>query len=187
MIITGRIDNAVIDRLNRLLIDFYGIGFNDLPYFRVVWSDDMFELRKRTSTDAGVQLLIPKIMNSPKYKGFIEHKYVLESLTIITEYAQTDMALPYSYEPKFVFEDKAGNALYPRWDAMYLILESIRANIQGAGFGQVKYKDPTTDPVTGALAAKAELDRVQQELFGNESDITDALKLKSGIVVPGQV
>ena len=184
MRITGRIDNAPLDRINRQLVDVYGRGPNDLPYFRVVWADDMFERRFMTHSDSGVAYLQPQVRNVPKYKHFIQGKYVLESLTIVPEFVKTDLVDQLSYEPKWVFEDSKGNALYPRYDAMRMVLETMRVNMHG-NYGQAKYKDPEADPVTGALERKANLDRLQNDLFGNESDITDALKLKSGIVVPG--
>ena len=114
--------------MNRLLVDHYGIGPQDMPYFSVVWGGDQFEKRIMTHTDEGLELHRPEIREVYKYWKDLRNKYILESLTIIPDFVETDLVEKLSYEPKLVFEDNRGNALYPRWDAITFVLETIRAN-----------------------------------------------------------
>jgi hypothetical protein len=58
----------------------------------------------------------------------------------------------------------------------------VRVNTH-SNYGQAKYKDPEADPVTGALERQARLDAVQESLFGNETDVGDALAYKTGVTV----
>ena len=185
MIITARIDPKEVERLNKLLIDYYGRGPSDLPFFRLIWGADSFERRKMTHTDNGVELIHPVVRQVPTYWPDLQNKYILEGLTMVPEWVETDLVDKLVYQPTWVFETKYGEPLYPSWKAIKTVLDTVRHNVENAG-KRGPYKDPMvgeSDEETLFLKGQ-EIDRIQQELFGNETDVTDALKLKSGIVVP---
>jgi hypothetical protein len=137
-----------------------------------------------THTDEGLLLLNPEVRRVPKYWLDLNNKYILEALKAIPEYVETDLVAKLSYEPMWTFEDKHGNPLYPRWEAIRFVLETVKANMEHK---KGPYKDPDIgeNPVETALIRKERLDEIQMDLFSDETSITDALKLGTGIVVPG--
>lgn len=182
MIITGKIPQEDLDILNKRLVDIYGISFNDLPHFRVIWSDDELELRQMNYTDDGRFLLPqPVVKQVPKYKQWVQHKYILEGLKEIPQYTETDLVSKLSYEPVWVFEDKHGNALFPKWEAIHFVLDALQ---QSARAGYTKYKDPEVNETLEQK--KIRIDGIVEELFGNETDTGTALAHKEAVVVPNK-
>lgn len=167
-----------IEDINKRLLDEFGTEFGNAPRFRVVFSDDQYEKRWTDRTDEGFELLQPEVRLLPKYKQYIREKYVLERLIPVV--GETDLVTKVSYEPAWVFQDNNGNYLPPRFDACKHIIEAMFQAIGRAGTF-TKYKDPDIDPEH----RKAELKKVEEQLFGNETDLTDNLHYGSGIVVPG--
>src|SRR5262245_31149745 len=98
-----------VETINRRLHDLYGETESQgerLPNFRIVWSEDQFEMRKTDYTDSGFRLLHPEVRKLPKYRQWITKKHVLERLTVVpfvNEHDLPDSKL--SYEPIWVFED----------------------------------------------------------------------------------
>lgn len=177
-----------VGRINRLLEDKYGT-LNDRPNYRIVWSDDQYELRYGTYEDylpEGMYLrTVTETRNVQKYIHYIRERWVLERLTVINEIVDGGPVDKLSYEPLWVFETKNGDALPPIWLAAKLVVETVNSNIEGAG-NYVKYKESDT------VEQKAkQLKEYKEALWGNETDVTDALhrgfdgKKPSGIVVPG--
>lgn len=163
--------------LNNKLNDIYGRTEN-LPNFRVVWSEDLLEKRLMSHTDEGFQLIIPMVREVPKYKQWIQQKYILEGLTVVPDMVETDLVERLSYEPVWVFEDKNGNPLIPIWPAIHFILEQIKDNQRTAGM--TKYPDPGETREQRELRLK----ELEEELFGNETDTGDALAYREGVTVP---
>lgn len=170
--------------INQRLIDKYG-KHDKLPFFRVSWSEDQFEKRTVTHTSEGLALNYPEIRLIPKYKPLVHNKYILEGLTETpVDMGRTDIqGFKISYEMIWQFMDKNDNALPPRWDACYFILETLKENQEKAGKG-VKYRDPNSDPKEALELQKQRLDKLCEELFGNETNVGDALAYKTGVVVP---
>jgi hypothetical protein len=171
------------EEINKRLADIYGKGFNDLPYFRLVWSEDLLEKRLMTHTREGFELPYPEVREVPKYRQWIQDKYVLEGLTIVPDYVQTELIEKLSYEPVWTFEDRHGNYLIPKWGAIHFILETQRQNIEKAGT-TVKYKDPDLDPEAALANREARIKEIEAFLFGDENPTTDALAYKEGVTVP---
>jgi hypothetical protein len=176
MLITRKIDDNILISINKQISDVYG-RTNDLPNFRLVWSDDQYEKRWTNYTDEGFILSQPEVRLLPKYRQYIQHKYVLEGLKPVPD--QTDLVTKLSYEPIWVFETKKGEALYPRWEAVHFILETLRHNIEHAG-ETVRYKEDTEEEHAKRIAS------LQEELFGNETNIGDHLAHKTGISLTGE-
>lgn len=170
-----------IESLNAQLRDLYGIDtVTGLPIWRIVWADDQKEKRKSKYTESGIELLFPQVVEVPKYSHITE-RFILEKLEILSEASRAELAEgKISYEPKWTFESNAGGYLPPRMDVAQLVINTLNFAQYGNKSGLVKYKD---DP--DGDKAKS-LERITNELFGNETDVTDALQYKEGVVVPSK-
>ena len=167
-----------IESINKKLLEEFGSEFGNAPRFRVVFSEDQYEKRLTNFTDEGFELIQPEVRLLPKYKQWIREKYVLERLVPVT--GETDLVVKVSYEPAWVFQDKHGNYLPPFYDGCKFVIESL-FQAMGRKDTFVKY----TDKNLSVEEREAELKRVQDQLFGNETDVGDHLAYGTGIVVPG--
>lgn len=167
-----------IESINEKLLNDYGTEFGDAPRFRVVFSDDQYEKRWTDYTDEGFELIHPEVRLLPKYKQYIREKYVLERL--IPVIGETNLTVKVSYEPAWVFQNSKGEYLPPFFEGCKHVIESILSIVSKAGTF-TKYKDKNISVEERA----AELKKVEDELFGNETNLTDDLHSGSGIVVPG--
>lgn len=170
-----------VETLNYRLERNYGLfDTTNLPLYRVVFSEDQFEKRELWYTDEGLQLLSPVVKEVPKYRQWLHHKWLLEKLIVVPDLHDSDVMGKFSYEPLWVFEDKHGNPLPPKWEVIFLVISTVHANM--AKTMGAKYKDPLENESKEEKSAR--VDRLVAELFGNETDTGDALKYKEGIVVP---
>jgi len=169
-----------IESINDKLLEEFGIELScgNQPRFRVVFSEDQYEKRLTNFTDEGFELITPEVRLLPKYKQWVREKYILERLVPIV--GETDLVSKISYEPAWVFQDKHGNYLPPFFEGCKHIIESMFQAI-GQKNTFVKYKDKNVSPEERA----AKLKQVEDELFGNETDVGDHLAYGTGIVVPG--
>lgn len=167
-----------ITSINEKLLLNYGTEFGGSPKFRVVFSEDQYEKRKTEFTDDGFQLIHPEVRELPKYKQWIKEKYILERLVPVG--VETDLVTKVSYEPAWVFQDKHGNYLPPFYEGCKFVIESMFAVMDKANT-HTRYKDKNVSPEERA----AELKKVEDQLFGNETNLTDDLHTGAGIVVPG--
>lgn len=170
-----------IEALNQRLIDYFGLDtVSSKPMWRIVWADDQVEKRKMDTLDSGIQLLFPEIREVKKY-SYLHNVYVLEHLVLVPDEQQKELAdVKKSYEPLWVFVDAVGNPLPPKWEPIKLIVDTIHASMGKTSLR--KY----TDPDTAEGADEERVTRLQQELFGNETNTGDALRYKEGIVVPNK-
>ena len=164
-----------IEFINKKLVSEFGLEFNGQPRWRVVFSKDVTEKRWTYFTDEGFELINPEVRELPKYNQWVDAKYVLERLIPVT--GETDLTTKISYEPAWVFQDKKGNYLPPWFDGCKFIIESIYSNINSAGM-HVKYKDPNATEET----RQANIKKMEDDLFGNETETGDHLAYKTGIV-----
>jgi hypothetical protein len=178
-----------IEVLNRRLEERYGKYLDGRPLFRIVFSDDQFE-KRWVEYSKGVQLLNKRIEEKPKYRQYIPHKYIIERLTVIPEFVETDLIENTTYECLWVFEDVQGNPLPPKWEVCEIVIDQVhKASVRAVGgkidedtlMESLSLKDPNLPPEI----KQARLNQLVQDMFGNETDVTDALAHKSGIVVPG--
>lgn len=174
-----RIAEAELELMNRRLHEWYG-ETESLPHFRIVWSEDQLEKRITQYTNEGLQLLRPEVRELPKYKQWIQAKYLIEKLTIVPQYIETDLVEKLSYEPLFVFENGKGEYLPPRLEVARIAIENVMSNLSVPA-ERAKYIDPDLTPGTSREHRSEELRKMQEELFGNETDIGDALATRSGV------
>lgn len=169
-----------IESLNRQLVDLYGIDtITGRPIFRIVWSEDQFEKRMTKFTDEGLEMLYPEVRELPKYRQWIQNKFILERLVLIPQINQEELPVEkLSYEPVWVFEDNKGNPLPPRMDASKLVIDSMYAALGKQSMA--KYVDNTNTPEAKA----ARILKIEEELFGNESNVGDALAHNQAVIVP---
>ncbi len=167
-----------IEGINKKLLEEFGTEFGSAPRFRVVFSDDQFEKRWTNYTDDGFELIHPEVRELPKYRQWIRAKYLLERLIPVT--GETDLLNKISYECLWVFEDKNHNYLPPFFAGCKHVIESMY-QAMGRKDTFTKYKDKNISEEERL----AELKKVEDQLFGNETEVGDHLAYKTGVVVPG--
>ena len=125
----------MLEPVDRRLKDLFGrFDTTDHPMWRVVWSEDQIEKRWTEYTNEGFQLLQPEVRELPKYRQWVDHKYILERLTVFPSFVERDVVDQLTYEPVWVFEDAKGNPLPPKWEAIELIITNV-LNKAGAAVG----------------------------------------------------
>jgi len=171
----------IVERINKQLRDEYGIEVtSDRPIYRVVWSNNQYEKRLMHYTDAGVELLTPEVREVPKYKQWAKDRYILEKLQYIeSPLLKTDemTVQVVSYEPIWSFVDNKLNYLPPRYDVCKIIIDSMNERLG-------KKAPPTKDPMENVEEKRNHIAKIQEELFGNETDTGDALAHGEGVTVP---
>jgi hypothetical protein len=176
-----------IESINRQLIDLFGIDtITGRAIWRIVWSENQFEKRLIDTTPEGLFLLTSIVMEVPKYRQWIKEKYVLERLVIVPDINQNELPVSkLSYEPIFVFENARGEYLPPKMEVCKIVIDTVYA-AQGKS-SLAKYKDPDSDskdPQVALAMQRARADAIMEELFSDETNISDALARKEGIIVP---
>jgi len=176
-----------VETINQRLIDHYGKDIvTGNPNFRIVFSDDQFEKRWVEHSREGFQLLNKRVEERPKYRQYIQSKYLIERLTIVPEFVETDLLEKVSYEPLWVFEDRYGNPLPPKWEVCEIVIDQVHRAAAGAVGKKVDEESKLmSDPKIAPEVRLARIKRIEEELFGNETPVGDALAIKTGIVVPG--
>ena len=165
-----------IEDINKWLSRDYPHHSDGRPLFRVVWSEDQFEKRWVTHTDSGFELLNPVVKEVPKYRQYIQGRYILERIVTIIPGVETDLVEREPYEVMWVFQDRHGEYLPPRYDACKIVIEQVYENMTRGV--PVKKEDPE--------AYEKRIKHMEDILFGDESPVTDALHYKEGVVVPGK-
>ena len=166
-----------IESINKKLSEEFGTEFGNAPKFRVVFSEDQYEKRMTSYTAEGLELAVPEVRLLPKYKQWIREKFILERLVPVV--GETDLVTKISYEPAWVFQDKNGNYLPPFFEGCRFVVESLFEKMGITGHARYKDKNTTKEE------RRVELKKVEDQLFGNETNLCDDLHYGSGIVVPG--
>lgn len=170
----------VVD-INDRLKTIFGIDtITGVPIWRIVFSDDQYEYRKGTYTDitpAGLYLrTVTEVRYVPKYKQWIDKKYVLERLVVVPEInAEALPTSKVSYEPIWTFEDKDGNYLPPKWEAAKFIIDTVYA-AQYSNHNLRKYVDPEATQEEALAAKKKRVDDICESLWGEQSQFGDGIK-----------
>lgn len=171
-----------IESINRQLIDLFGIDTaTGRPIFRVVWSEDQFEMRKTDRTKEGLLLLVPEVVELPKYRQWIKQRYVLERLVIVPEINQDELPTSkLSYEPLWVFEGKDKQYVPPTLWACKFVIDTLYAAL--GKHSLAKYVD---EEARNPIESREErIKKLEEELFGDESSILGRTITGEAIVVP---
>ena len=145
--------------------------------WRIVWSTDELEYRMCSYTAEGFEFLYPEKLLVKKYP-LQQDRYILEHLIPVPD-GVDDLTTKTSYEPLWTFEDGNGNPLPPLWDVCKLLIEQVQINMLAAG-KQPIMKQPYG---FGNTAEECEMraQKLMDELFGNDTKISDALAMDSGV------
>lgn len=167
-----------VSSINAQLIELYGVDTTTgQPQFRIVWSDDQTEQRLMDYTDSGFKLLTPEVRIMKKY-WYMRNMFVLERLVLVPEEQQKELCgLKTSYEPIWGFADDKRNPLPPRLDVAKVVIDTLYAALGKKSLA--KYVEDVNPE-----KKIEEINKLQDELFGNETEVGDALAYKEGIVVP---
>jgi hypothetical protein len=174
-----------VDTLNRNLINHYGRdNSTNLPNWRVVWSEDQFEQRYGEYEDRTPEgLLIRRfsgVREAPKYRQWVEEKWCLEALIPIPSINTQELPeTKLSYELIYPFPHHNRIPLIPIWSAVRLVIEEVHRKTGAQGQGPF-YKDPMSDPKIASELKEAKLKELEEDLYGNETDIGDALAYRQG-------
>lgn len=170
-----------IDTLNKRLVDHYGIDSDTgRPIFRIVWANDQTEKRMVGELDTGILLLYPEVREVKKYP-YLKDLYVLERLVVVPDVNAHELPTSkLSYEPLWAFRDSRDRFLYPIWDAAQLVVDTLYAALGKKSMA--KYVD--SEENTTVEGRQQRIEKLQEELFGNETETGDAIRYKEGIVVP---
>lgn len=180
-----------IESINQQLIDHFGVDTStNQAMWRVVWSEDQFEHRLGTyddfvpNTDIYLRT-VTEVRYVPKYRQWLPNVYVLERLVVIPDMNLVELpAVKVSYEPMYPFQTASGIPLPPKFIVCKFQIDLLYAAMGKSSMA--KYKDPDFGLNKEDYHAKkvAEIDKLQQDLFGNESLVGDALAHKEAIIVP---
>lgn len=186
-----------VDLINKRLIDLFGIDtITGMSIWRISWSDDQFEHRLTDCADSGIILAKPEVRYLPKYAQWIHQKYILERLVLIPEINQRDLpATKLSYECLYVFQDRFENALPPKLEACQFIINTVLAaqatakamlmgNERPDHMPMKRYTDPENTQEASLQLKKERVDRITEELFGEDSGLT-GLRTGESIISPG--
>jgi len=171
-----------IESINQQLIDLFGLDTaTGQAMFRVVWSEDQFENRLTTNTDSGLELPFPVMKLLPKYKQWIKERFVLERLVIVPEQNLRELAgIKLSYEPLWVFKGRNEEYVPPTlWGSKFVIdtLYAAMGKQSLAKYVDEEAKNPTE-------VREKRIEKLTEELFGDESNILGRTITGEAIVVP---
>jgi hypothetical protein len=173
-----------IESINRQLRSMFGIDTETREsIFRVVWSEDQFEKRLSNYTASGIQLLTPLVCEMPKYRQWVQEKYVLERLVVVPETSSDELLdAKKSYEPLWVFRDNKGNYLPPKLEVCKLVIDTLYAALGKKSMA--KYVDEEAkNPIE---KSKERIDKLEEELFGDESGLLGRTITGEAIAMPQQ-
>lgn len=168
---------AEIKKLNRQLESHFGIDTESMrPMWRVSWSDDQYEKRMTDCTDGGIFLLTPEVRELPKYQ-WIKAKWILENLVAVPDMHRNELAeIKVSYECIYAFPE----GKIPSFEALKFLVDLIYS-VKGKA-SMRKYVDPDADHPLEKQQQR--VDRLMEELFGDESGLEGKTFRGEGIVVP---
>lgn len=170
-----------IETINTRLIDFFGTdGTTRQPIFRIVWANDETEKRLVGETENGVQLLIAEVREVKKYP-YLKDLYILEQLVEVPDVNVHELPTQkVSYEPLWAYCNDKREPRPPTWPATKMIIDIMFA---AKGVTSLrKYVDSELN--TTEDGRQERISKIQEELFGDETETGDALRYKEGIVVP---
>lgn len=126
----------MLDQLNRKIEDYFGRA-EDRPRYRVVWSEDEFEMRHGTFNDyTSNGLFIRQVTETrqvPKYRQWIQNTYILEQLTIYENHKHDgSMVESLGYEPVYTFR-QLGKEGIPSFEACKFLIEVVITGMKSPG------------------------------------------------------
>ena len=118
--------NVEVDNINKVLSTRYGKALDGRPFFRVVFSEDLFELRKGTFNEFYGSIYVRTytgVKQVRKY-NYVLDRYILEMLHF-NEAPPEEVVRWDNYECLYVFEDSKGNYLPPKLFAAEFVIWNV--------------------------------------------------------------
>lgn len=174
-------NTSEVDDINRLLREHYGADADvrTNAMWRVVWAPDQIEERFSEWSEEGLHLGTPRRITAPKYQ-WIGDKWILERLVLVPEMNQEELlGLKKSYECIYIFETQQGEYLPAKFEAAKFVIDLVYA-AQGKKSMRKYVDDAVNDP-----QRTKKIDKIVEELFGNETAVGDALAYKEGVSLSG--
>lgn len=178
--------------INNGLKDRYGIDtITGAAVWRVVWSDDQFEKRLGTFRDitpSGIYLrTVTEVREVPKYRQWIELRYILERLVIVPDYQVQELAgNKISYEPIFTFG--ITGYLPPKMEVCEIVIDSIYLAQYGPKQSALKAKwlenDPELNPEQANEAKRKRIESLVDYFWGDSSGLGGTTISGESIIVP---
>jgi hypothetical protein len=174
------------EQINELLKGHFGIDtITSLPIWRVSWAPDHYEKRYGTWEDYGAGGIflrrVTEMREVPKYPHLPQH-YIFERLVIVPPEQSRELCRAViSYEPIHPFWDSNTDPLPPNWEVCKFIVDTIYAAMGKSSLR--KYVDPDADGNNGLDAQKERLKKIMDGLYGNHTDVSDALGEGSGVFI----
>lgn len=184
-----KISDIDLEALNNLLKEHFGVSTDtNQPMWRFAWSEDQFEKRHGTFNDftpGGIFIRqVTEVREVPKYRQWIHEKYVLEHLVAVPDVSMAELpTVRMSYEPIWVFEDKNGNYLPPKFEAAKFIIDTVHAAQFGTG-NLKKYEDVESNQEKALEHKKKTVDGIIEELFGEQSSLEGTTVTGESVIVP---
>ena len=170
-----------IESINQQLIDLFGLDTaTGQPIFRIVWSEDQLEKRLTDRSEKGLILPFPMVKLLPKYQ-WIKEKFVLERLVVVPEQNIKELAgIKLSYEPLWVFKGKNEEYVPPTLWAAKFVIDTLYAAMGKTSLA--KYVDEAEKYPEEAKRQRVK--KLEEELFGDESNLLGRTVTGEAIVVP---
>lgn len=181
-----------IETINRQLRELYSIDISSgQPIFRIVWSNDELEVRVGDWEDYDKNgNLIRRINESrlvPKYIGK-KDRYILERLVAVPDVNKDELGgNKVSYEPLWTFENQDDNSYMPPRITMcqFIINTVLEAINRPKGFTRYLSDQADSFGLLGGTNKQERMKKIKEQLFGNETPITDALMAQRGVSFSG--
>lgn len=178
-----------LEILNARLKDHYGCheGDSTQPNWRVSWSPDQLENRHgewNDYTDSGIyKRTVTETRLVPKYH-YLKPCWMLEALIPVPIIQENELpGTKLSYECIYAFPYRDGKPIFPIWPALHVLIRAVHEKV-GKNDGP-RYADPMNDPKIAEDVKEERLKELEETLYGNETDIGDALAYKQGVGYTG--
>jgi hypothetical protein len=178
-----------IETINNQLIDMYGIDtVSGQPMWKVVWSEEQFEHRLGTYVDYTTEGLYIRTVTEVRYVKmypWIVDKYVLVRLVAVSEINAGDLpAKKTSYEPMYPFMTPSMAYAPPSITVCKFVITGILAAQGKDTFAKYLDKEAGMSKEEWYEMKNKELQALQDELFGNETETGDAIAHGEAVIVP---
>ncbi len=173
--------------INKFIDSNYGRSLDNKPKFRVVWSEDLTEIRKGLFHPLQV---VESIQEVRKY-SYLKDRYILEVYTPAFP-EQFGRALAHSketimrgdsYEPLRVFQTKKGVYLKPDIEVCKIICDGFLDIISRPAARRLTAKIANADDVR---QIREEVRKFEEILNMSDSDMLMKLRYKEAVILPGK-
>ena len=170
-----------IETLNTRLEEFFGQDSNtNQPIFRIVWANDEVEKILTMVSQEGLEFLSPQTREVKKYP-YLKDLYVLERLVVVPDQNSKELlGKKLSYEPLWAYCNDKRQPVRPVWPATKLVIDVLYAALGKQSLR--KYIEDEKE--TSKEGRDQRIKELQDTLFADDTDVSDALHYKEGIVVP---